>query len=362
MKRILHIAPNFNYNCGRSKLVFLYLKYFKNRNSYEVHFITNGGDSLERLKEIGVDYKIYKFFSGLKNIFYQKKFLNELREYLIENEIQLIHTHHRFPEYISVKIAKDLKIKIVATALSFVKGYKKLSFKSDKIICVSNSLSSYLQKNYGVDRKKLITLYNPDDESSYFKMQELLELKKELKVNSENKILLFMGRINIEKGYDVLLKAFQFVKNEYKDAVLLLCGNIEDKNFNKISDLMNSSVKVIYPGPNMTVFYGIADLVVLPSRIDPFPFVMVEAGSFKKAFIGGNTGGIAEFIENGKDGLLVQPGNSAELAEKIIYLLKNEDYAKSLGENLFKKVKEKCDYNNYFRKVEEIYNSLLINP
>jgi len=359
MKRILHISPYFNNNCGRSKLVFLYLDYFKHKNSYEIHFITNGGDSLERLKQIGVDYRLFKFSHGLKNILYQKRFLNELKEYLINNKIQLIHSHHRFTEYVSVKAAKELKIKTVASVHNFVKGYKRLSFRSDKIICVSNSVSSYIQKNYNVEKGKIITLYNPVDDSPNLKMEEVSELKKELGLNSENKIILFMGRINFEKGYDTLLKSFRIVKNQCKNVILLFCGDVEDKNFNKMILPHDNSIKVIQPKFKKNLFYGIAGLVVLPSRVDSFPFVMIEAGKFKKAFIGGNTGGIAEFIEDGKNGLLFQPGNDIQLAEKIIYLLKNESAARTLGENLYNKVKQQCDYNNYFLQIESIYNSLL---
>jgi glycosyltransferase involved in cell wall biosynthesis len=86
---------------------------------------------------------------------------------------------------------------------------------------------------------------------------------------------------------------------------------------------------------------------------------MIEAGAFKKPFIGGNTGGIAEFIEAGKNGLLFDPENPEQLAEKISYLLNNPEIGKSLGENLHEKVSRLCDYNNYFSEVEKIYNSLL---
>ena len=98
---------------------------------------------------------------------------------------------------------------------------------------------------------------------------------------------------------------------------------------------------------------------MLPSRSDSFPYVMLEAGVHKKPFIGGNTGGIAEFIEDGKNGLLIDPENPEELAEKIIYLLNKPELGKMLGENLYEKVNRLCDYNNYFREVEKIYNSLL---
>ena len=86
---------------------------------------------------------------------------------------------------------------------------------------------------------------------------------------------------------------------------------------------------------------------------------MLEAGVHKKPFIGGNTGGIAEFIEDGKNGLLVDPENPEQLAEKISYLLDNPALGKHLGENLYDKVTRLCDYNNYFNEVEKIYNSLV---
>jgi glycosyltransferase involved in cell wall biosynthesis len=86
---------------------------------------------------------------------------------------------------------------------------------------------------------------------------------------------------------------------------------------------------------------------------------MIETGINKKPFIGGKTGGIEEFIEDGIDGLLVNPEDENELAEKILYLLNNQEISQQFGDNLYKKVKEKCDYQNYFNRVEEIYNSLL---
>ncbi len=63
---------------------------------------------------------------------------------LLKNKIDIIHTHHRFPELIAVRIGKKLNIKTIHLAHGFTSGYKKISFKSDKIISVSNSEDDYL--------------------------------------------------------------------------------------------------------------------------------------------------------------------------------------------------------------------------
>jgi glycosyltransferase involved in cell wall biosynthesis len=360
MIKILHITPDFNYSCGRSKLVFLYLKHFSNKSNYETHFITNGGDSLDRLEEIpNLKYEIRNFSTGIKNIFFGLGFYTQLKENVLKNKIDLIHTHHRFPEFISTKIGKELSIKTVTSAHSFVTGFKYNSFASDLVISVSNSISNFLIKNYNIKKEKLITLYNPVDQFSQFDIMKINLFRTKYNISTDRKVLLFMGRLNRVKGLDTILKSFEIVREKNSNVVLIINGQFRDKKFKRHSFSANSSILFVPPQKDSYYLFAIADIVLLPSREDPFPFVMIESGRFKKPFIGGNTGGIAEFIEDGKNGLLVDPGNPQQLAEKIIYLLNNPNVGKMLGENLFSKVNTLCDLNNYFSNVEKIYNSLL---
>ena len=69
---------------------------------------------------------------------------------------------------------------------------------------------------------------------------------------------------------------------------------------------LTSKIKILKPVKNPYPFYSIADIVVLPSLADSFPYVMLESGLFKKPFVGTQTGGIAEFIDDGKNGLLFE--------------------------------------------------------
>jgi len=360
MKRILHITPDFNYSCGRSKLVFSYLKHFNQHKNYEVHFITNGGDSIDRLKDLPeIKYDTLRFSTGINNILYSRSFARSFEKYVLANGINLIHTHHRFLELIATNIGKKLNIRTVTSAHSFVKGYKKISFKSNKIICVSNSVSDYLMSHFKVPKEKINTLYNP--------IENLIELNKNLSaefklrhnIGDENNVLLFVGRINKDKGFDILIKSFRYLMTKDKSLKLIVNGELDNnkKDFNLNSD--SNNLIFISPQKEISYLYSVADIVILPSRIDPFPFVMLEAGIFKKPFIGGNTGGIAEFIEDNVNGLLVDPENPEQLAEKIMYLLNNPDIGKIFGENLQNKVNRLCNHSNYFSEVEKIYNSLL---
>jgi glycosyltransferase involved in cell wall biosynthesis len=329
-------------------------------NEYRTHFITNGGDSLDRLKDIpSLNFELFNFSTGYKNIFYSRKFYEYLRDYVRRNEIGLIHSHHRFPELISTRISKILNVKTVTTAHSYVSGFKYLSFRSDRIISVSNSVRNFLIKNYGLSKEKVITIYNPVEHLINTDLELSKKFKEENNITSEKKVLLFAGRIAKDKGYDTLIKSFDLVTKQQTNVVLIIIGQIDNMVHRFKYIVKNKKIILIPPQKNISYLFSISNIVVLPSRIDPFPFVMIESGSMKKPFIGGNTGGIAEFIEDGKNGLLIDPENPGQLAEKINFLLNNPGIGKQLGENLFEKVNRFCDYNNYFSEVEKIYDSLL---
>ena len=360
MIKILHITPDFNYSCGRSKLVYLYLEYLSNKKNYEVHFITNGGDSLDRLKEVpAVNFQIFRFTTGYQNIIYKKNFIKLLKEYVSRNNISLIHTHHRFPEASIVQIANELNVKTITTAHSFVKNFKGWGFNSDIVLTVSDAVKKYIIEKCKVSSERILTLHNPIENSQLINKVAIHSIKAEKKLTEKNKIILFIGRLCRDKGFDKLQKALKLVKAKNKNAILIAVGQIEENK--KVYNRFLNGEGVIYFPPQKRVesFYEMSDIVVLPSRVDPFPFVMLEAGIHKKPFIGGNTGGIAEFIEDGKNGLLIDPENPEQLAEKILCLLNNPDVGEKLGENLHQKVKQLCDYNSYFSQVEKIYNELI---
>jgi glycosyltransferase involved in cell wall biosynthesis len=79
---------------------------------------------------------------------------------------------------------------------------------------------------------------------------------------------------------------------------------------------------------------------VFPSFYEPFGIVLLEAMHCGKAIIASNVGGIPSILEDGHTGLLFDPGNVNDLAEKIIMLLKDKDLRINMGNAGYKKVTE----------------------
>ena len=356
--KVLHISPDFDYSCGVSKYVFLILQELTHNPDIELFYLTNRGDSLERLYGINVKVGFLKFKRGSKNIFTFLASAFQLLLFCLKYHIDLIHTHHRYPELLSILASKLLGIKTVHTALSFVTGQKLLSYKSDVIIAVSDSIKEYIIKNFGVDKSKIIRIYFfPDDklcQPTNHKINPELST-----IHSSNlKIILFVGRIGIIKGFDILIKALDEVRRVSQNFILIAVGSLEIPEFE--TEIRNRDyISYFAPTNDISDFYKIANLVVLPSRIDPFPFVMLETGLAKLPFIGGRTGGIEEFIEDGQNGILFTPGSVDELKNAILFILNNPEHAQRMANNLYNKVLPLTDSKSYSDELISIYESLL---
>jgi glycosyltransferase involved in cell wall biosynthesis len=260
---------------------------------------------------------------------------------------------------LSVLVSKITDVKTITTAHSFVKGLKNLSFRSDKIITVSKAVEEHLYQNYPHAKGRCETIYNCIDESFYEPREiNTHELRKSLGYTDSDKIILFAGRICRIKGVDTLINAFVKINQQNENVKLILLGQVEHFNISEAVKGFEKQISVIQPTDNIMGFYQVSDIVVLPSKIDPFPYVMLEAGTMKKPFFGGRTGGIAEFIEDGVNGILIEPGNSDQLTDKIIFLINNSEQSEMLANALYQKVKKECDCVQYFERLHNIYNQL----
>ena len=357
--RVLHISPDFNYSCGVSTHVYLLLKNFVNDKSYKVFFITNGGDALDKLDKINLTPEIVKFEKGFRNIFYLYSNLQTIRKYCVRNKIDIIHTHHRYPEFLASLISKKTGARTITTVESLVKGRTRLSFKSDKIIAVSNSVKELLINHYNVPQEKITMLNNFIEPPDMNGRNLGLNIKSSLQIPMENKVILFLGRITKIKGVDLLIEAFKLVRNKNEKVTLVIVGQVYDNSMKSSLKELPDGIIVLNVVKDPIPYYEIADLVVLPSRIEPFPYVMLEAGMMQKPFIGARTGGIAEFIEDGVNGLLFEPESVDQLVTKIESLLKSDKNSKILSKNLYNKVIDNCSIKKYYSNLDKIYNELL---
>jgi glycosyltransferase involved in cell wall biosynthesis len=148
----------------------------------------------------------------------------------------------------------------------------------------------------------------------------------------------FAGRLALEKGADVLVKAFARTSQEITDARLILAGDgLERKRLkNLIADLGLSS-RVSMTGhilqPEVERLFDAAWVQAVPSRcVESFGMVAAEAMMRGTAVVASASGGLVEIVgEDGQRGLLVPPGDDKALAGALLSLLRNRQLAEKMG-------------------------------
>ena len=104
-------------------------------------------------------------------------------------------------------------------------------------------------------------------------------------------------------------------------------------------------------------FYNKCRIFIMPSIwYEGFPGVLIEAMRHGKPVICSNIGGLSEIVEDGKTGLLFEPGNSKDLAEKINYLYAKPELCKEMGQAGRRKVLDEYSPRKYYEQLMTVYH------
>lgn len=211
--------------------------------------------------------------------------------------------------------------------------------QADRIVILSNIFKEIII-NLGVNPAKIDVI--PLGEFSYY-MQKNNKDKKEF-----NNTILFFGRILKYKGIEVLLRAFKLIKQEVKDARLLIVGSGDITEYKPLIDDLED-IEVInrwIKDEEVGNFFTKADFLVVPYIDASQSGVIPLAYAYSMPVIASRIGGIPEQVDEGKTGFLVKPGDEYELAKKCIELLNNHDLIIEMGENAYKKTLNEMSWDH----------------
>ena len=194
------------------------------------------------------------------------------------------------------------------------------------------------------------------------------EFRRKHSIGDEDKIVLFTGRKAEGKGLRLLLSAMKRVWEVHNDVKLVLAGSATEFSRRVIgSEIAHFPEKIRSNIVNVDNFeetekdslYTDCDVFVLPSMVESFGIVFLEAWIHGKPVIGCRTGPVASVITEGEDGLLVRYGDVEGLAEAIMRLLNDADLRNKLGSKGREKVLKRYTWDKIVSKVEAIYQMLI---
>lgn len=282
----------------------------------------------------------YKYKRSIANIFLAIK---QIHAVIKDINPDIIHVHStwaglfvRLPYLLKKRKAKIIYQSHGWSFLMDTSKYKKniyafvekiLSIPTDKIINISNYEQNQAIK-YGLNKNKMIMVYNGVEDKVN---------KSKLILNwDRNKInLLFVGRLDRQKGLDLFLDVYE--KMKLKNIHLYVIGrSVLDNNLPKNTEY------VTYLGwvdsKDIDEYYQACDAVIMPSRWEGFGLVAIEAMRNSKPIIASNAGALPELIQNNINGYIFSLENKFSLRDILFKI--NKEKLKIIGltnRNLFLK-------------------------
>ncbi len=225
-------------------------------------------------------------------------------------------------------------------------------FMADVIapVCYANAK---WEESLGVERSKIRVIYNGVDTNKF----------RPLDVDRDSRpTVVCIGRVDVFKDIVNLIQSINYVKRTYRDVQCLIYGASTDLDYSlRCTNLVKSlglgdNIRFMGKVKDPEIAYNAADVVVISSITEGFPFAIIEAMACGKGIVATDVGGIREALDG--CGLLVRSSHPQELSGAIVKLLADEKLRKDLGALALRKVHERFTLESSLRQYAEQYEML----
>jgi len=207
---------------------------------------------------------------------------------------------------------------------------KRVYDNAAKVFVWSSNIRKSLMEQYQQPAEKTICVYAGNNVESNISTAE------HKTYGQEN--ILFVGLDWERKGGPGLIEAFKLVLTKHPNATLTIAGakpNLQIPNCKIVGKI---------PHAELNAYYESATVFCLPTRVEPFGIVFLEAMQARLPVIGTNVGAIPDFLQNGWNGFVVEPGDIQGIANGIIKLLDDPDLCRLYGERNFDLINERYSW------------------
>ena len=257
--------------------------------------------------------------------------VREIREYMAEDAVDLVHTHGYKADLYGYFAARKAEKPIVATCHNWLGGTRALDIynrldrmvlkKFNAIAAVSEGVRDRLLSS-GVTNEKTRVIANGIDVAGFEHVERSAELR-----GQAAKVIGVVARLDLQKGFACLLAAVRELSGTFKDFKVVIVGEGPDRQAIEqaiANQGLQNTVVLLGQRADMPGIYAAMDAFVLPSLNEGLPMTVLEAMAASRPVIATRVGAIPRVIEDGKTGLLVNPGDAAGLRDAIAKVLSDD--------------------------------------
>ena len=367
---ILFVIDSLEYGGGERGFVQLAAGL---RDQYQVFMAAMHGGRFEReVKELGI-----KFYPVNMSRRLSLKPIRQIKEIIRNNKIDLVHSQGARADFFARVAGRLAGVPhIICTIQMPVEGfdvgllqkkiYRFMDYLTERyverFIVVSDSLRQILMEKRGIPAYRVVRIYNGIELGQYHPDAQYGNLKKEWGIPQDVPLIGAIGRMVWQKGFNYFIKAVPDIVRVVPEARFLLVGDgsLKDKLRMKSEELRVQD-KVVFTGFRRDIkrLLSAIDILVIPSLLEGFPMITLEAMAMAKPIVATNIDGIKEQITNEQNGILITPKDHAALAIAIIGLFRNKERAQKLGLSARKKVEQEFSVEKMVAETEKVYLSIM---
>ena len=241
-----------------------------------------------------------------------------------------------------------------------------LTYEAWRVICNSRYMREEIESVFNLPPDKISIIPNGIRPAA-FQVSAPDPAVRQRFAAPEEKIIFFIGRLVREKGVQLLLEALPMIRDRYPNVRAVIAGQGPfAEELHRISLHFGLDRQVTFAGyideETRNQLYAHADVAVFPSLYEPFGLVALEAMATGTPVVVGDTGGFAETVAHGVNGIRAAAGSAADLAEQVCALLGDPGLSRRLARRALKDVEEKYSWPSIARQYEAIYQQIVFSP
>jgi glycosyltransferase involved in cell wall biosynthesis len=287
---------------------------------------------------------------------------------------RLLHVHHVWPaadRYLATLAdAAGVPHLVVtehivgASHSSAQRGLKRRELeRADAVTAVCGAVADSLVRDYGVDRGRVRVVPNGADAPDAWRERDpARRWRDHFGAGFARPLWVCVARLEEQKGHAVLIEALAVVGKRGLDFTCALAGDGSLRNALEVAVAahgLEGRVKFLGHVEDVGALLAAADAVVLPSRWEGLPLVLLEALARGRPVIASAVGGVPDVIEDNVSGRLVPPGDPVALADALESVHRRLDLALRLGAAGERRIQESYTWERVIDAFEAVYDEVL---
>jgi glycosyltransferase involved in cell wall biosynthesis len=346
---------------------------------FEMEFgcLRRSGEFLAQIEARGLtvnEYPVARLY-GPHTLAQQLRFARHLRR----RRIQIMHSYNFYPNVFAIPAARLARTPVVLASIRDTgaqltprqrRVHRLWCRLADHVLVNAEAVREWLTAE-GYDPSRISVIRNGLDLARFAPRGDDPSLRRELGLPAGAPLIAMLSRLSRLKGVEDFLDAAATVAARFKEARFLVIGdNIDPDGSEYRRELEDRAARlglqqrVLFTGFRLDVprLLSAVTVSVLPSLSEGLSNTILESMAAGAPVVATRVGGSVEALEDGVDGLLVPPRDSAALSQAITWVLEHPEAARELGRRARARVAEEFSLQRMIRETECLYTRLLERP